>query len=104
LRICAVMDNGKRYQTDVDEDDLIIAVGKAHQKFKEQGIPVEHVRTYTTVSGSGNNKTVRPRLRIYRKKHCSMCGNLIVGKSKRGEIDKETGKRGWLCLDCATTP
>lgn len=106
MRICAVMDDGKRYQTDVDEKDLFIAVGKAIQKFREQGIPTEHVRTYTTVNKNEkfDDDTVRPRLKIYRDKYCSRCGELIVGKSKRGEVNKETGRRVWLCLDCATTP
>jgi len=107
LRICAVMYDGKRYQTNVDEkDDLIIAVGQAivkfREEFKEKGISMDQVKSYTMVGKNDKfDGSVRERLKIYRKKRCSKCGEFIIGKSKRGEVDKETGKRVWLCINCA---
>ena len=106
MRICAVMEDGKRYQIDVDEDDLFIAVRKAIQKFREQGIPTNQVRAYITVHRDEifNDESVRERKKRRPKRCCAKCGDLIVGKSKRGEVNEKTGLRGWICEDCAILP
>ena len=106
MRICAVMEDGKRYQIDVDEDDLFIAVRKAIQKFREQGIPANQVRAYITVQGDEvfNDESVRERKKRRPKRYCAKCGGLIVGKSKRGEVNEKTGLRGWICENCADLP
>ena len=106
MRVCAVMEDGKRYQTDVDEDDLFIAVGKAIQKFREQGIKTDQVRAYITVHGDEifDDESVRERKKRRPRRYCAKCGNLIVGKSKRGEVNKKTGLKGWICENCANPP
>ena len=106
MRICAVMADGKRYQIDVVEDDLFIAVRKAIQKFREQGIKTNQVRAYITVHRDEvfNDESVRERKKRRPKRCCAKCGDLIVGKSKRGEVNEKTGLKGWICEDCANLP
>ena len=101
MRICAVMEDGERYQIDVVEDDLLIAVGKAIKKFRGQGIPADQVRAYITVHGDEvfDDESVRERKKRRPRRCCAKCGDLIVGKSKRGEVNEKTGLRGWICED-----